>query len=357
MKFIELFAGIGAFRLGLERTGHECVWANEWLERPRSIYARNFGEQPDGRDVRTISAGELPNADLLVGGFPCATFSVAGKRTGFSLDDTRGTLAFEMFRLAHEKSIPYLLFENVKGLLNHDGGRTFEIILEVLDGLGYDCQWELLDSQNFGVPQHRERIFLIGHLRGKPRPKVFPIGRASRSNDEANSQERTGREGLFSDISPTLDAHYYKGGNARQYVVQTESRRDKEMRTYTEGVVPTLTAQMGTGGGNVPYVRPMLDVARVNKSPNGRLIKDDGDPMYTITAQDRHGVQIGNEDGFAIRKLTPLECERLQGLPDGWTEFYHDGRRVSDSERYERCGRTITIPVVEAIGRRLHEFY
>ncbi len=357
MKFIELFAGIGAFRLGLERTGHECVWANEWLERPRSIYARNFGEQPDGRDIRDVSAGDIPDADLLVGGFPCATFSVAGKRTGFSLDDTRGTLAFEMFRLAHEKSIPYLLFENVKGLLNHDGGRTFEIILEVLDGLGYDCQWELLDSQNFGVPQHRERIFLIGHLRGKPRPKVFPIGRASRSNDEKNSQERTGREGLFSDISPTLDAHYYKGGNARQYVVQTESRRDKEMRTYTEGVVPTLTAQMGTGGGNVPYVRPMLDVARVNKSPNGRLIKDDGDPMYTITAQDRHGVQIGDEDGFAIRKLTPLECERLQGLPDGWTELYHDGRRVSDSERYERCGRTITIPVVEAIGRRLHEFY
>jgi DNA (cytosine-5)-methyltransferase 1 len=357
MKFIELFAGVGAFRLGLERTGHECVWANEWLERPRSIYARNFGHQPDGRDIRDVSAGDIPDADLLVGGFPCATFSVAGKRTGFSLDDTRGTLAFEMFRLARDKGIPYLLFENVKGLLNHDGGRTFEIILEVLDGMGYDCQWELLDSQNFGVPQHRERIFLIGHLRGKPRPKVFPIGRASRSNDETNTQERKGREGLFSNISPTLDAHYYKGGNARQYVVQTESRRDKEMRTYTEGVVPTLTAQMGTGGGNVPYVRPMLDVARVNKSPNGRLIKDDGDPMYTITAQDRHGVQIGDEDGFAIRKLTPLECERLQGLPDGWTEFYDDGRRVSDSERYERCGRTITIPVVEAIGRRLHEFY
>jgi len=357
MKFIELFAGVGAFRLGLERTGHKCVWANEWLERPRSIYARNFGHQPDGRDIRDVSAGDIPDADLLVGGFPCATFSVAGKRTGFSLDDTRGTLAFEMFRLARDKGIPYLLFENVKGLLNHDGGRTFEIILEVLDGMGYDCQWELLDSQNFGVPQHRERIFLIGHLRGKPRPKVFPIGRASRSNDETNTQERKGREGLFSNISPTLDAHYYKGGNARQYVVQTESRRDKEMRTYTEGVVPTLTAQMGTGGGNVPYVRPMLDVARVNKSPNGRLIKDDGDPMYTITAQDRHGVQIGDEDGFAIRKLTPLECERLQGLPDGWTEFYDDGRRVSDSERYERCGRTITIPVVEAIGRRLHEFY
>jgi DNA (cytosine-5)-methyltransferase 1 len=356
MKFIELFAGIGAFRLGLENTGHECVWANEWLERPRKIYARNFGEQPDGRDIRDVSAGDLPDADLLVGGFPCATFSVAGKRTGFSLDDTRGTLAFEMFRLARDKGIPYLLFENVKGLLNHDGGRTFEIILEVLDGMGYDCQWELLDSQNFGVPQHRERVFLIGHLRGNPRPKVFPIGATGSGDDVAYKEKQGGRQGFFSDISPTIDAHYYKGGNARQYVVEQFIRRDNSIRTF-ENVAPTLLAHMGTGGGNVPFVRPVLDVARVNKSPNGRMIKNDGDPMYTITAQDRHGVQIGDEDGFAIRKLTPMECERLQGFPDGWTEFYDDGKRVTDSERYERCGRTITIPVVEAIGRRLHEFY
>jgi len=354
MKFIELFAGIGAFRLGLERTGHECVWANEWLERPRSIYARNFGEQPDGRDIRNVSAGDIPSADLLVGGFPCATFSVAGKRTGFSLADTRGTLAFEMFRLAHEKSIPYLLFENVKGLLNHDKGRTFEIILEVLDGLGYDCQWELLDSQNFGVPQHRERIFLIGHLRGKPRPKVFPIGEASKSNDGANSEKQEGRQGFFSHISPTLDAHYYKGGNARQYVIHTESRRDKELRTFDEGIVPTLTAQMGTGGGNVPYV--------TGKSPRKVDVFPTIDGHYWKGIQNNQGrgavaFENDEENITQLRKLTPLECERLQGLPDGWTEFYHDGRRVSDSERYERCGRTITIPVVEAIGRRLHEFY
>ena len=357
MKFIELFAGIGAFRLGLENTGHECVWANEWLEKPRRIYERNFGDAPDGRDIRNVSAGDIPNADLLVGGFPCATFSTEVKRTGFSLDDTRGTLAFEMFRLARDKGIPYLLFENVKGLLNHDGGRTFGIILEVLDGMGYDCQWELLDSQNFGVPQHRERVFLIGNLRSHPRPKVFPIGKTGSGNNETDFSQQKRRTGLFSNISPTIDAHYYKGGNSRPYVVETESRRDKAMRVYEDGIVPTLTAQMGTGGGNVPYVRPVLDVARTNKSPNGRMIKDDDDPMYTITAQDRHGVQIGDENGFGIRKLTPLECERLQGLPDGWTEFYEDGPKVPDTQRYERCGRTITIPVVEAIGRKLHEFY
>lgn len=357
MKFIELFAGIGAFRLGLENTGHECVWANEWLEKPRSIYERNFGHAPDGRDIRDVSAGDLPDADLLVGGFPCATFSTAGKRTGFSLEDTRGTLAFEMFRLARDKGIPYILFENVKGLLNHDKGRTFGIILGVLDEMGYDCQWELLDSQNFGIPQHRERVFLIANLRSHARPKVFPIGKTGSGDNAENFREQKGRSGLFSDISPTIDAHYYKGGNSRPYVVETWSRRDKAMRTYEDGVVPTLLAQMGTGGGNVPFVRPVLDVARVNKSPNGRMIKDDGDPMYTITAQDRHGVQIGDEENFGIRKLTPLECERLQGLPDGWTEFYADGKPVPDTQRYERCGRTITIPVVEAIGRKLHEFY
>ena len=323
MKFIELFAGIGGFRLGLERTGHECVWANEWLDKPRSIYARNFGEQPDGRDIKLISERDIPNADLLVGGFPCATFSTAGKRTGFSLEDTRGTLAFEMFRLARNKRIPYILFENVKGLLNHDEGRTFGVILSVLDDMGYDCQWELLDSQNFGVPQHRERIFVVANLRGQPRPKVFPIGRTGASNNVADKSERKGREGFFSDISPTLDAHYQKGGNARQYV----------------------------------FVKPILDVARANKSPNGRMIKDDGDPMYTITAQDRHGVQIGDEEGFGIRKLTPTECERLQGFPDGWTEFYEDGTKVSDNQRYERMGRTVTVSVIEAIGRKLHAFH
>lgn len=286
MKFIELFAGIGAFRLGLENTGHECVWANEWLEKPRRIYEKNFGEQPDGRDIRTIRYEDIPDADLICGGFPCATFSVAGKRTGFSLEDTRGTLAFEMFTLARDKRIPYILFENVKGLLNHDNGLTFQIILEVLDEMGYDSQWELLDSENFGVPQHRERVFLIANLRGKPRPKVFPIGRTG-SKDDVKQEERV-----------------------------TQYRRGY-FRDYKSAGIPTLTANMGTGGHNVPFV-----------------VSDD-----------------------KIRKLTPLECERLQGLPDNWTKYYSDGTLVSDSERYERCGRTITIPVVEAIGQKLWETY
>ena len=362
MKFIELFAGIGAFRLGLERTGHTCVWANEWLEKPRSIYARNFGHEPDGRDIRDVSADDLPEAELLVGGFPCATFSVAGKRTGFSLDDTRGTLAFEMFRLARDKRIPYLLFENVKGLLNHDGGRTFQIILEVLDGMGYDAQWELLDSQNFGVPQHRERIFLIGNLRGKPRPKVFPIGRTESSHDDQDGEQdfevAQYRRGYFrpykSDGFPTLTANMGTGGHNVPFVT---GRVPKEVDVF-----PTIDGHYWKGiqnnqGRGAIKVRPILSPMREEKRQNGRRMKDDGEASFTVTAQDRHGVVIEEETRTRIRRLTPLECERLQGLPDGWTEFYADGKRVSDSERYERCGRTITIPVVEAIGRKLYDFY
>jgi DNA (cytosine-5)-methyltransferase 1 len=370
MRYIELFAGIGGFRLGLEMASnrYKCVFANEWLEKPRRIYAKNFGEFPDPRDVRTITADDVPDADLIVGGFPCATFSIAGKRTGFHLDDTRGTLCFEMFRIARDKRIPYILFENVKGLLNHDRGRTFQVILSALDEMGYDAQWELLDSQNFGVPQHRERIFLIANLRGKSRPKVFPITEKFGKNISKNRGEQAMQQGLFSNISPTLDAHYYKGGASRQYVNQegvTQYRRGN-FRDYKSDGVPTLTANMGTGGHNVPFLKlkdattkgfaeaTIGDAVNLgfpdSETRRGRV----SDVAHTLMAGGVNGVV---DEGLKIRKLTPLECERLQGLPDNWTKYalQDDGslKLTSDAERYERCGRTVTSTVIEAIGRKL----
>ena len=303
MTFIELFAGIGGFRLGLEQSGHKCVWANEWEEKPRNIYNYNFNELPDKRDIRNVYGGDLPKADLAVGGFPCATFSYAGKRSGLSSDDTRGTLCFEMFRVIRQRRIPYLLFENVKGLLNNDNGRAFGTIIHALDEMGYDVQWELLDSQNFGVPQHRERIFLVGNLRGEPRPKVFPIGGETKNN---------------------------AGG------VESED-------------VPLI-------------VRPCLTPTRLKKRQRGRRFKENGEPSFTLGVQDRHGVSIGEGEEMRIRKLTPLECERLQGLPDNFTKWLknEDGNVTlnSDSDRYERTGRTVTIPVIHAIGKKLgHEWW
>jgi DNA (cytosine-5)-methyltransferase 1 len=338
MRFIELFAGIGGFRLGLEQAGHQCVWANEILEKPRRIYERNFGHQPDPRDIRTVRPDDIPDAELLCGGFPCATFSVAGKRSGFSTEDTRGTLFFEICRILKDKRIPYIFLENVKGLLNHDGGRTFAVIISSLDELGYDVQWEVVDSQNFGVPQHRERIFIVGHLREQPRPQVFPLGLCISKNvskkeespqrqtdgDASKSEQPilmpfvTGKVMQFKDVFPTLDGHYYAG------------------------------IQNNQGRGAVMQVRPVLTPHRETKRQNGRRVKEHNEPAFTLTAQDRHGVIVCER----LRRLTPLECERLQGLPDNFTKFYENGATVSDAERYERCGRTVTIPVIYEIAKR-----
>ena len=214
MKFIELFAGIGGFRYGLERVQFKnkdicepttavrdkkgqckqfnnkrterlfnCVWANEINKYPCQIYRKNFGgkELHEG-DITKVKANDIPDHDLITAGFPCQAFSAAGKRGGFN--DTRGTLFFEIARICCAKKPKYILLENVKGLLSHGSGATFQRILKVLSDIGYILQWEVLNSKNFGVPQNRERVFIIGHLRGESRPKIFPIGETAQKNFE-----------------------------------------------------------------------------------------------------------------------------------------------------------------------------
>src|SRR5260370_40385618 len=173
MRYIYLFAGIGGFDLALDRLGHERVYANEWDTYAAQIYEKNFGHRPDTRSIVDVPAGDIPDHELLCGGFPCQAFSIAGKRLGFA--DTRGTLFFEISRILAAKRPAYLLLENVKGLLSHDDGRTFQTILRTLVELGYDLQWQVCNSKNFGVPQNRERGFIIGYAGGQPRPEVFPL--------------------------------------------------------------------------------------------------------------------------------------------------------------------------------------
>jgi len=160
MKFISLFAGVGGFDLALNRLGHECVYANEWDKYSAITYEKNFGRKPDTRSITDVSADELSDFDLLVGGFPCPSFSIAGKRKG--LDDVRGQLIFDIIRILRVKKPKMFLLENVAGLLSHDGGRTMEVICEELCESGYAVDFELLNSKNFGVPQNRLRVFIIG---------------------------------------------------------------------------------------------------------------------------------------------------------------------------------------------------
>src|SRR5699024_7565535 len=308
--------------------------------------------------------------DCITGGFPCQSFSIAGKRGGFA--DTRGTLFFEIMRIADIVRPRYLFLENVKGLLNHDGGATFETILNTLDEFGYDAEWQVLNSKNFGVPQKRERVFIIGHSRKRSGRAVFPVGGEYTTN--------------ISDTVKSADFRY-----------------DEGLRIRKNGTSPTLTAnnqKMGTDNtGLSNSVYAVLTPDLINKRQNGRRFKEDGEPMFTLTSQDRHGVAIReatergydiattgdsvniqypesktrrgrvgkgvantleasginqgvvNKD-FRIRKLTPLECFRLQGFTD--EQFYkakNDG--ASDSQLYKQAGNSVTVNVIDAIAKKL----
>jgi DNA (cytosine-5)-methyltransferase 1 len=344
LKFFDLFAGIGGFRLGMERAGHECVGSCEWDKHARETYKKNFGSYPEYDDAKDLHPQSLPYFDVLCAGFPCQAFSIAGKRMGF--EDTRGTIFFEIARIAKEKRPPYLFLENVKGLLSHDKGRTFDTIISTLDEMGYDAEWQVLNSKYF-VPQNRERIFIVGHLRGERTRQVFPLG-----DYDQQTTKKIKRVGGYSQCSAVYD---------------------------TDGLSPTISAcTHGYAIGNIS-VKACLTPDREEKRQMGRRFKEDGEPAFTVNTQDRHGVMIdttmvymsntnanmkqriqerteswtlgtgtdfGIKEGIRIRRLTPKECERLQGFPDDWTIG-------SDTQRYKQCGNAVTVDVVEYIAKEL----
>lgn len=310
MKCYSLFRGIGGFDLACQRKGIEIVGGCEIDRYANQIYEKNFGKKPFELDATKIKPEELPDFDLLCAGFPCQAFSVAGRRLGFK--DTRGSLFFEIIRIAREKRPSILLLENVKGLLFHEKGKTLFTILQTLYDLGYDVEWQVINSKYF-VPQNRERIFIIGHLREESRPKIFPF--------IANVKKTDGDE-------PKLN--------------QLNNPRYSTNRVYdTDGIARTLRAN--SSGLSNTGVYAILTPQRKNKRQNGRRCKEIGEPSFTLTSQDIHGVY----DGYKYRQLTPLECERLQGFPDGWTEG------ISDTQRYKCLGNAVTVPVVEYILERL----
>ena len=273
MKFIDLFAGIGGFRFGMESAGHECVAFCEIDKFARASYKaiHNTEGEIELHDITTVTDDEIRNighVDAICGGFPCQAFSIAGYRRGF--EDTRGTLFFEIARFAAILKPKYLFLENVKGLLNHDKGDTFETILSALDELGYDVEWQVLNSKDFGVPQNRERVFIIGHLRGERGRKVFPIG---------------GNGAKIDCEQPKIN----KVGNIRK-----KGKSQSGDVVSVDSLAPTLCSTT-TQKDPLKIAIPVLTPDRVKKRQNGRRFKTNGEPMFTLTAQDRHGVVIRNE--------------------------------------------------------------
>ena len=361
MKFLDLFSGIGGFRLGMESAGHECIGFCEIDKFARASYkaihdTRGEIELHDITAVSDESIRRIGRVDVICGGFPCQAFSIAGNRRGF--EDTRGTLFFEIARFASILRPKYLFLENVKGLLNHENGVTFEIIISTLDELGYNVEWQVLNSKDFGVPQNRERVFIIGHLRGESTRRVFPLS----GNDEETDCKQS---------------KIKKIGNIRK-----KGKSQSGDVVSTDSIASTLCATT-TQKDPLKIAIPALTPDRPEKRQNGRRFKENGEPMFTLTSQDKHGILIagklpGNHDqnsrvydpyglaptlstmqgggqkpkimqNFRIRKLTPRECWRLQGFPD-WA--FDKAQEVnSNSQLYKQAGNSVTVNVIAAIAK------
>lgn len=307
MKFLDLFAGIGGFRLGMERAGHKCVGFCEKDKFARKSYKaiHNTENEVEMHDITNVSdeiIRGIGSVDAICGGFPCQAFSIAGKRKGF--EDTRGTLFFEIARFASILRPRYLFLENVKGLLNHEGGSTFETILRALDELGYDVEWSLFNSKDY-VPQNRERVFIIGHLRGESTRKIFPFKRESKSTIENNikplNNSKKTRDLMkydsindISRIAPCLDT--IQGGNREPKIavlgnVNPSGKGMNGEVYFSDGLSPTLTTNKGEGA---KIAIPVLTPDCIEKRQNGRRFEDNGEEMFTLTSQDRHGVVVGD---------------------------------------------------------------
>lgn len=273
LKFLDLFAGIGGFRLGMESAGHECIGFCEIDKFARKSYKaiHDTEGEIELHDITTVTdefIRGIGHVDIICGGFPCQAFSIAGKRKGF--EDTRGTLFFEITRFASILRPRLLFLENVKGLLNHNGGDTFETILSALDELGYDAEWQVLNSKDFGVPQNRERVFIIGHLRGRSIRAIFPLGGNDKTTDCKQQKIK-------------------KVGNIRK-----KGKSQSGDVVSIDSLVPTLCST--TTQKDPPKIAiPILTPERPKKRQNGRRFKENGEPMFTLTGQDRHGIVVAGK--------------------------------------------------------------
>lgn len=306
LTFIDLFAGIGGMRLAFERVGGHCVYSSEWNKYSQQTYFANFGEQPEG-DITKVSASTIPNHDILVAGFPCQPFSIAGvskknslgRATGFE-DKTQGTLFFDVCRILKEKRPKAFMLENVKNLCSHDKGKTFKIILESLEELDYEVFYSVLDGQNY-VPQHRERIIIVGFDRKK-----------------------YGMDIQFDfDLSPKLPKPVMR--DILDENVDAKYTLSDKLWTYLQN----YAAKHKAAGNGFGYGIAPLD--GVSRTISARYYKDGSEIL--IEQKDKNP-----------RRLTPRECARLQGFPDDFKI------PVSDTQAYKQFGNSVVVPLMEDVA-------
>jgi DNA (cytosine-5)-methyltransferase 1 len=428
LRYFSGFSGIGGFDQGIKQvlSGAECVGYSEVNKYAIKVYERHFPDRVNYGDIRRINAGALPDFDMFCGGFPCQDLSIAGKRAG--LCGERSGLFFEIIRIIREKQPRIVFLENVKGLFSSNGGEDFARILVELDESGYDVEWQCLNSKNFGVPQNRERVFIIGHSRKESWKPVFPLGQDDRIHHEATESQITGA--ITCDLAKNgnnqtaqarvlvncIDANYHKGylNHGQRTMIQIAGTHQGNRVYSSDGlskcisnsggqgaktglilqpinikhkagdgkstrqhsitdIVPSLQANCGNTQQSYvlldiqPEIKPTIRAEHHNTEDvhfiQDKVVKraplkflgrnqkscDDGNHSFTVDGANTGGVQIGSH----IRRLTPLECERLQGYPDKWTALDSDDKSISDTQRYKMLGNAVTVSVIEAIVKKI----
>lgn len=343
----------------MESAGHECIGFCEIDKFARASYKaiHDTKGEIELHDITTVSDDTIRgigSVDIICGGFPCQAFSIAGNRRGFK--DTRGTLFFEIARFASILRAKYLFLENVKGLLNHENGVTFETIISTLDELGYNVEWQVLNSKNFGVPQNRERVFIIGHLRRERTRRIFPLSGKIQStsnqsvmkigNINPSGNGMNGEVYQADGLAPTLTTNKGEGqkiaiksNTIKQFGVLQPNFYQCGVVYETDGIAPTIRAYQG--GGLEP---------KIIQRGHGYNQGGEHDIAPTLTS-NRYHENNHLSDGFRIRKLTPKECWRLQGFPD-WT--FDKAQEVnSNSQLYKQVGNSVTVNVISAIAQGL----
>ena len=305
--FIDLFAGIGGMRIAFDRAGCHCVYSNEWNKYSQQTYFANFKEQPEG-DITQVNATDIPDHDILVAGFPCQPFSIAGvskknslgRATGFE-DKTQGTLFFDVCRILKEKRPKAFMLENVKNLCSHDKGRTFKVIIESLDELGYEVFYDVIDGQNY-VPQHRERILVVG----------FDRNRYGNSIEfEFNLTPKEPKPVMSDILEPEVDEKYTLSDKLWTYLQNYAAKHKAAGNGFGYGIAP---------------------IDGISRTISARYYKDGSEILIA-------------QEGKNPRRLTPRECARLQGFPDTFKI------PVSDTQAYKQFGNSVVVPLMEDVAK------
>jgi len=318
-SFIDLFAGIGGFRLALEELNGKCLFSSEIDDECAKTYAFNFGDYPNG-DIKKITPSKIPNHDILCGGFPCQPFSISGKMKGF--EDTRGTLFFNILKIVKEKQPKVVFLENVKHLKDHNNKNTLKTIIKQLEELGYNTEWDLLNAKDFGLAQNRERIIIVGNKKGR-----FDFSKIEKK------ENKTIRDILETDVE-------YEYIKPTEYTILPKSLWKKQ----ASGLIFCGYRNKST---RIAGIRPNTEhLSRVHKQPNRIYYIDGTHP--TIPSQETAG-RFWIYDGKAVRKLTLNECFRLQGFPDNFVKMSSIGAC------YNQIGNAVAVPMIKEVGRQIIE--